>query len=191
MKYYIASNNNPRGPFEIETLREIGITPDTLVWHDKLPQWVRADQIDEIRTKVLDLPPVTPAGNTPPPAQAVPGTPYPRPASPSYGNPYGSPYGGQPDMNHAGQQPMPPCPPTHLVFAIIVTVLCCVIPGIIALIYSSKVTSNYNAGLYNEAVSASKTANILCWVGLIGGIAIYIIYLIIFMTNGFMDLLAI
>ena len=73
-----------------------------------------------------------------------------------------APAAPQPQVRYApGQQEaMPPCPPTYIVWAILVTICCCIIGGVISIIYSAQVTSRYNAGDYAGAVKASERAQI-------------------------------
>lgn len=61
--------------------------------------------------------------------------------------------------------------PTYLVWSIIVTVLslcvCCIIgtiPGIVAIVFATKVKSSLDAGDISGAQQASNTAKIWCWV---------------------------
>lgn len=54
--------------------------------------------------------------------------------------------------------PTEPCPPTNLVWAIIATVLCCQIFGIIAIIYAAMVSSKYQAGDIEAAKKYSDRA---------------------------------
>lgn len=61
--------------------------------------------------------------------------------------------------------------PTYLVWSIIATVLslclCCIvgtIPGIVAIVFSTKVKSSLDAGDLAGARTASNTAKIWCWV---------------------------
>lgn len=192
MKYYVASGRQPAGPFELATLREMNITPSTLVWHDKLPDWVRADQVDEIRVEVLGLAPLgaphAPAAPAMPPQGAEPAkAPYqPHP----YDTPAGAPYPQQPQDGYGqgnGWNPnggMPPCPPTYLAFSIIVTVLCCRIFGVVAIVNSSKVSSLYNQGRYDESLRASNAARNWCIAALVGGVLAAVIWgLCMFVAN--------
>ena len=48
MKYYIANNGHHEGPFEISELRSKGITTETLVWNESMPQWVPAGSVAEL-----------------------------------------------------------------------------------------------------------------------------------------------
>lgn len=63
-----------------------------------------------------------------------------------------------------------PMPETNLVWAVVVTILCCLIPGIIAIIYSASVSSKYYAGDYEGARRASRRSQIWCIVAVVTGI---------------------
>jgi hypothetical protein len=71
-------------------------------------------------------------------------------------------------------------PPVHvenyLVFAILVTVLCCLPFGIPAIVYAAQVNGKLQAGDIAGAQAASKNAKMWCWIAFgvgIGGIVIY------------------
>lgn len=66
------------------------------------------------------------------------------------GNAYAAPRA--PSMDYG------PPPPSHLVWAILATCLCCLPFGIVAIVYASQVESNFYAGRHLEAVRASKNA---------------------------------
>jgi TM2 domain-containing membrane protein YozV len=63
MQYYIATDNQQRGPFPKEHLFANGLRPDTLIWTDGMGQWQRADSVADVAT--LFAPPAAPAA--PPP----------------------------------------------------------------------------------------------------------------------------
>ncbi len=67
------------------------------------------------------------------------------------------------------QQPQMP-PPNYLVWAILTTVLCCLPPGIVSIVFASQVNSKWAAGDYDGAYRASKNAKIWAWVSF--GVAI-------------------
>ena len=66
--------------------------------------------------------------------------------------------------------PVPACPPTNLVWAIIATVLCCQILGIVAIIYAAQVESKYRMGQYDMAQKYSDRAAIWCMVSFAAGL---------------------
>ncbi len=90
------------------------------------------------------------AGTTPH-AMPEPGFPRSQYQQPMPG--YGYRPTGVSDMTSGTDRP--PMPPTNMVWAVICTVLCCFIPGIIAIIMSSRVSSRYYAGDFEGAKRAS------------------------------------
>lgn len=68
-------------------------------------------------------------------------------------------------------------PPTNLIWAVLVTILCCTIPGIIAIVMSSKVTSRYHAGDIEGARRASKATEWWVIISFILGILSATLYL--------------
>ncbi len=95
---------------------------------------------------------------TPPP---VPGNQIPPvPASPQ---PPMQPYGCQPQLQpqpHDAPQPynQEEMPETYLVWSVLATVFCCLIPGIVAIVYSTMVSTKYYAKDYDGARKASQMA---------------------------------
>lgn len=69
--------------------------------------------------------------------------------------------------------------PNHMVGAILTTLFCCLIGGIIAIIYSSQVNSKLAMGDIEGAKAASKTAKTWIIVNLCVGLAIALIYLLV------------
>lgn len=60
MKYHIADDDQQRGPYTLDELWRVEFGPDTLVWHDGMPDWQRADSIADLRVVL--------AGKMPPPS---------------------------------------------------------------------------------------------------------------------------
>ena len=75
------------------------------------------------------------------------------------------------------QRPTEPMPETYLVWSVIITILCCLIPGIIAIIYSASVSSKYYQGNLEGAKRASRMAQIWCIVSVVTGIIWATLYL--------------
>lgn len=89
---------------------------------------------------------------------------------PPYGQapaPYGQP---QPPYPVNQQQPGEPMPDTYLIWSVLITIICCLIPGIVAIIYSSQVSSKYYQGDLEGAKRASRNAQIWCIVAVICGV---------------------
>lgn len=72
-----------------------------------------------------------------------------------------------------------PCPNNHLAFAIVMTVLCCVPFGIVAIVKACKVNSLYNEGLYEAAQDMADSARNWCIASLLTGLLVSIIYFFI------------
>lgn len=76
-----------------------------------------------------------------------------------------------------------PMPPNHLVWAIIMAVCCCTIPAIVAIIYSSMVSSRYAQGDLEGAWKASKTSEIWIIVSFVLGVLFATLYLPIMLIS--------
>lgn len=114
-------------------------------------------------------PPPAPGWNNPAQQGGYPyGSPAPMPPG-AYGYGYpGQPYGAPPIAK----------PDSNLVGAILVTLLCCLPFGIVAIVYAAQVDSKWNAGDWQGAQRASKLAK--NWgLGAIGaGIAFALLYVL-------------
>ncbi len=71
------------------------------------------------------------------------------------------------------QQPQTP-PPNYLVFAILTTIFCCQILGIVSIIFAAQVNSKWTAGDFEGALNASKNAKLWVWITFGSGILILI-----------------
>lgn len=70
-----------------------------------------------------------------------------------------------------------PMPSTWLIWSILATVFCCFIPGIIAIIFSSQVSSRFYAGDIKGAKRASRYAEIWIIVSVVLGVIAATLYL--------------
>lgn len=123
-------------------------------------EWARTLHIDfnaeEARKRAeaagVQTPPPPPGAQLPPAPQPVPERPYvtvPPASAPVTQKNAGAPGAyGHPE----------PMPDTYLVWSVVATVLCCLIPGIVAIVYSSQVSSKYYAKDYEGARKASERA---------------------------------
>ena len=92
-----------------------------------------------------------PQAATPPPTPEVDAAPQ-QPTQPYASQPQPS----QQPLNPIGEQE--PMPSTHLVWSVIMTLCCCMVPGIVAIFYSAQVSSRYHNGDIEGAKRASKAA---------------------------------
>ncbi|MGI6223293.1 MAG: GYF domain-containing protein [Prevotella sp.] len=78
MKYFILDSNSQQlGPFSIYELKDRGISEQTLVWTDGMPDWQPAWKVEEIKKLIFDQPTGTPP--PPPHTEAAPQQAQPAP----------------------------------------------------------------------------------------------------------------
>ena len=122
-------------------------------------EWADALKIQFTPPKVPNTPPEVP--NAP---QQSPFQPFWRPKTEKY----------KPDATHHHNEPMPS---TYLIWSILATVFCCFIPGIIAIIFSSMVSSKYYIGDIEGSRRASRMAEIWIIVSVVLGVVAATLYL--------------
>lgn len=161
--YYLNERQEPVGPISFEII-------SSLVRSGQLPASVPVAQAGGAEwipystwlsaSSAPSLPPIPPsvAG----PEQVRPGVRTPRGGSPEAALP---PLPSNPLV--PGAQPKPP---SHMVWAILITCLCCIPLGACAIAKASSVDGHYYAGRYSAAVQASRAAANLCIWGAILGI---------------------
>lgn len=131
-KYWIVANGVPSGPVSLaELVNTPGFGPSTPVWREGLPDWTTADKLPETAALFLRT---RPDDWNEPRHTYAPGAPV-------------------PGVNTPGQMP-----PTHLVWAILSTLCCCLPFGIVAIVYASRVAPCYERGDYAGAKRASEQA---------------------------------
>ncbi|MDE6226697.1 MAG: CD225/dispanin family protein [Muribaculaceae bacterium] len=74
-------------------------------------------------------------------------------------------------------------PKSYLVWAIVVTILCCLVPGVVAIIFASQVSSKYYSGDIEGAKRASRNAEIWIIVSFVLGVLSATLYLPIALIN--------
>ena len=157
-KYYYVSNEGKQcGPISVSEFKENGINPETYGWGEGMAQWMKANEIDELKALFgqSSIPPIPPVFN------------------PSKTRPVGT----------STQQENRQKPENYLPWAIAATLLCCLPIGIVAIMYANRVDSTWNNGKYEEAEELSKKAKMWLWitvgVGAIGYAICFIINFII------------
>jgi hypothetical protein len=66
-----------------------------------------------------------------------------------------------------------------LVFAILTTIFCCQILGIVSIVFAAQVNSKWYAGDIQGALDASKNAKLWAWIAFGSGLIIAIIFSIL------------
>ena len=68
------------------------------------------------------------------------------------------------------QQQTPP--PNYLVFAILTTIFCCQILGIVSIVFAAQVNSRWNSGDAQGAMDASRNAKLWAWLAFGSGVLV-------------------
>ena len=180
--YYLDAANQQQGPLDGNLLPSKGVTAQTLVWANGMAEWtpdpVLEVELAQAAGQVAELQPLFVAQPAPQPA---PQPAYQQPAQPAYQQP--QPAYQQPQPQPAYQQPAagaPAKPDNYLVWAILSTICCCLVTGIISIVYSTKVDGLYAAGQYAEAQAAAKSAKNWALGGAIAAAVIWLLYIIIY-----------
>ena len=158
----------------MEQLAQMGVDESAYVWHSGLPDWVRITNVPELKEMLEN-------NNEPAQDEPVPNLPEQEAGSdelvtsevvdedeiPSLDNVMESneqsPYmAGNYGPAMAAAQPMPApeevpeCPPTNLVWSIIVTLLCCTPAGIVGIVFAFLTKKHYRQGNYKKAQRMSE-----------------------------------
>lgn len=80
------------------------------------------------------------------------------------------------------QQQTPP--PNYLAFAIITTIFCCQILGIVSIVFAAQVNSRWNAGDIAGANDASRNAKLWAWIAFASGLLAVVVSLILIVGFG-------
>lgn len=186
MKYWANINGVQHGPVEKEALLGLGLTRDSFVWREGLGDWVMVQNFSELD----DLFPATPTeveepeidDTTPTDEQepVVPPIPQQPPVVPQQPFVPQTPIAqqqppavpqvpvSQPQQQQCAANQV--CPPTNMVWAILTTVLCCQIFGIIAIVYAAQVGAKFRTGDLEGANRYSDRAAIWCIAGIVAGL---------------------
>ena len=168
-KYWVNIDGIQSGPISRDELADMDFNPEvTYVWHQELDDWHRIDQLSEFADIVAGK--SVQQSVTPPPIPSEPEMPVVPPVPSEPEEPIVPPVPPMPSEPEAFIVPsVPPVPapseaeaPTNLVWAVIVTVMCCQITGIIAIVYGAMTSTANSAGNYEKARHYSDIAQI--WV---------------------------
>ena len=100
MKYYLNTNGQQGGPFELSELLINGLTPQSYVWNETMTNWAPAMQVPEVAALLQQQQPAPPAFDQQPPIPPQPEAPQ----QPQYG--YQQPQYGYQQPQY-GYQPQP------------------------------------------------------------------------------------
>ena len=186
MKYYIAENGQQAGPFEPNELLLHGLTVNSLVWCEGMPNWTSASQVPELMAILsgqpvnpgnidvsipqmppmggeVQLPQVPPFGGQQQTQPTTYGTPYGQ-GTQQTNQPYAPPqYGPSTNTNTPSNQVMPKTWLTESVLVTVLSFLCLcniisAIPGMIAIFKANSVKTKFMSGDVQGANAASASA---------------------------------
>ena len=163
-KYWVNIDGIQSGPISRDELANIDFNPEvTYVWHEELDDWQRIDRLSEFADIVAAKQ---------------------KAAAESAENSEHSEQSEESEHSESSvtpppvpQPPMPQPPvapeaeaPTNLVWAVIATVMCCQITGVIAIVYGAMTSSANSAGNYEKARRYSDIAQIWVMVSIVLGL---------------------
>lgn len=177
-QYWINFKGNQQGPLSKEQLEKMGLDNTAYVWHSGLSDWVKITAVSELSDIIAEPTeqPASEAQDTQPepapeaiaqditePQEEIPPldvvvSDYSQDSepAPNYMQPQHYQYQASAQQQHP--EPVPnlpqqeePCPPSNLVWAIIATVLCCTVPGIIGIVFAFLTKKYYREGNIEKA----------------------------------------
>lgn len=92
-------------------------------------------------------------------------------------------------MEQQIQQPQTP-PPNYLIFAILTTIFCCQILGIVSIVYAAQVNSRWNSGDTQGAMDASRNAKLWAWVAFGSGLLVAVVMTLLAVLGVFAGIMA-
>lgn len=70
--FFLFIDDEQQGPFNLEELKKKKITTTTKVWFEGLEDWKNAEEIEELKSLLVSIPPSIKTFATPPPIKKVP-----------------------------------------------------------------------------------------------------------------------
>lgn len=166
MDYWIAIDKQKIGPMSLTEVRARRLTPDTLVWHNGLSTWCKAGSLPELADSLAATESLSPCSTGNVTIHDLPETERPIPTNPAYVmQPEDAPV-----VTKKEAPTPPPMPRSYLGWSIAAIILCCTIPAIVSLIYSTRISSRYNSGDYEGAQKASERSEMWFIVSIVFGI---------------------
>jgi hypothetical protein len=173
-RWFAMINGQQTGPYTIETLISMGLTPRTPVWRNGMPDWAEASTVPEIMKHFTSTPPPHYGFN---PNQGYANPNYARQnqynanhSNNGWNNGYGNQYGNGMNnngWNNQGQRI------NWLPWAIVATIVgfcfSCIgaIFGIIGIVNANKANSLFAAGYDDMGDQANNTAKIMTIIGFV------------------------
>jgi len=170
MDWYYTQNDTQSGPVTQDQLTEMvrngSVRPDELAWCEGMGDWEAINQIATFKRSIQPpSAPMTPVARPQSAAQSGVVNPYQRPADRTEARPQ---VGGRAQQINNG-----------LVPAILATIFCCPIPGIVAIVYAAQVSGHTQQGDIRRAQDAANSAKTWTWVAFGLGLVFVLIQVLI------------
>lgn len=161
MKIWVYLNGIQQGPYTLEELQQLNLTPSTPVWYEGLPQWLPASEAPVTASLFA-----TAQGDEQPAAQTEPKqeSASVRPAAAS--------------ANVRGD--IPPEPPTFIGWSIFALLCCFPIGGLLGIIFSVISGNAYRSGDYAKAARMSEYAEWCIILSIVLGLIMMPLAIVIF-----------
>lgn len=209
MKFWIRINGLQEGPMEIDQMKDYNVTPTTYVWCAGMKDWAYARDVEDLK----DIIAWENSDEEPPTFESKPQLEEETDngdAEVSEDDPFAededdifnddeeddedayeaeeapkSSYSRPKAKKHC-QNDDRPCPSNNLIWAILCTIFCCQITGIIAIVFAAQVSSKYDENGYASAKKYSDWAGIMCIVSVIVAILGWSVFLPFFIFAPFL-----
>lgn len=173
--YYIDDMTKQQcGPFGLQELSSRNIRPETLVWRSGMPDWTRADNVQEL-SFLFDSKIPVPQIKEEKEERVVPSTSSVINNTPSSNS--------RPDTSYNGSD-VQPMPKNWMIEAVLLSIFCCSPISVVGIFYALKVERLYNAKEYDASVRASNLARNWALLGIMFLPVCYIIFVFCTMVLG-------
>ncbi len=163
--FFIDKSENTQGPVLLSYFQTHGIAPNTLVWYEGLPDWVKADTVPQLHPFLKE------SG-----VESMTKHHY----ASELGYKYEAPRCTPPACKDSHTAPSKAdMPKTWLFESILVTLFCCLPLGIGGIIYASRVQALWSGMRYAEALDASNRAKQWTKWGLLLAVIAWLIYVLV------------
>ena len=158
MKIWIYFNGLQQGPYTFEQIKLLPIEPTTPVWYEGLAQWTPAGE----------APLTAPLFESAEGEEGAAERSSEAEAAELFGVNQSAGQSAWASQSAAKDDPnRPPKPSTHMVWCILLTILCCSPFAIAGIVTGSLSTSRYNEGRYKEAKSLSEATEWLVIISIV------------------------
>lgn len=165
-KYFARIGGKECGPYELDRLAEVGVTPDTYIWCKGMADWTRARHDAEVcrmfRQRLFDMahPSLASSGDEVEPSKSAPDNNAETAPSGSVNPRY--PWVG--DNETAEPKPDYSVPPRSRVTESILVTLFCSLLGVVAIFYSFAAQRAWREGNAEKAYDYTRLAKM--WIGI-------------------------